>query len=770
MKKEVLNINIILSVILAFWGCSATKYVPKDSFLLNEVKIHSDNKKVKSSELRPYLRQTPNAKWFSLFKTPLYIYNLSGRDSTKWMNRFLRKIGDEPVIFSELEADRTQEELVKAIQNMGYMRVEVSRQKKTKRKLATVHYYIKTGKPYTVENIKYDIKDELITHYIKKDSAKSLLHKDMQFDVNVLNAERDRITQLLQNNGYYRFNKEFLTYTADTIKNTYKIDLTLHLLPYNAFAPERSPKHSQYYINDVSFVTDFDLLESSALESVAYNDSIHYKNRPIYFKDKLSFRPKVLVENLRLNIDSLYKEKDVQETYSNYARLAALKYTNIRFVPMESDSTQLQGFVLLTKGKNQSVSFELDGTNTAGDLGAAAQVSYSHRNFFRGSETFTAKVRGAYEAITGLQPGYSNHNYNEFGGELNINFPRFLFPFLSSNFKRKINATTEFGLQMNYQKRPEFSRNVASAYWSYIWQKKEQRKYNRFDLLDISYLYMPWISERFKEEHLDEGKNYILEYNYKNRLIVSSGYSYQYNSAGSMFSTPTTRGSSYSIRASVESAGNLLYGISKMVNQKKNNDNEYEILGIPYAQYIKGDFDFSQTLVLDDRNTIAYHVGLGIAVPYGNAKVIPFEKRYFAGGANSVRGWSVRELGPGSFAGDGNFLNQSGDIKFNASIEFRSRLFWKFQGALFLDAGNIWTLRDYEPQPGGQFKFNRFYKEIAVAYGLGFRLDLSFFVLRFDGGMKAINPKYESGKDRYPIIRPKFSRDFAFHFAVGYPF
>ena len=201
MKKEVLNIIIILSVILAFWGCSATKYVPKDSYLLNEVKIHSDNKKVKSSDLRPYLRQTPNAKWFSLFKTPLYIYNLSGRDSTKWMNRFLRKIGDEPVIFSELEADRTQEELVKAIQNMGYMRVEVSRQKKTKRKLATVHYYIKTGKPYTVENIKYDINDELMTHYMKKDSANSLLHNDMQFDVNVLNAERDRITQLLQNNG-----------------------------------------------------------------------------------------------------------------------------------------------------------------------------------------------------------------------------------------------------------------------------------------------------------------------------------------------------------------------------------------------------------------------------------------------------------------------------------------------------------------------------------------------------------------------------------------
>lgn len=178
--------------------------------------------------------------------------------------------------------------------------------------------------------------------------------------------------------------------------------------------------------------------------------------------------------------------------------------------------------------------------------------------------------------------------------------------------------------------------------------------------------------------------------------------------------------------------------------------------------------DFAKNIVIDNRNSIAFHVGGGIAIPYGNARVIPFEKRYFSGGANSVRGWSVRSLGPGSFAGDNNFLNQSGDIKLDASIEYRTRLFWKFRGAVFVDAGNIWTLREYEDQPGGKFRFNTFYKQIAVAYGLGLRLDLDFFVLRFDGGMKAVNP--EEGAVRLPIAHPKFGRDFAFHFAVGYPF
>ena len=164
------------------------------------------------------------------------------------------------------------------------------------------------------------------------------------------------------------------------------------------------------------------------------------------------------------------------------------------------------------------------------------------------------------------------------------------------------------------------------------------------------------------------------------------------------------------------------------------------------------------------------HADAGIAIPFANASVVPFEKRYFSGGANSVRGWSVRNLGPGTFSGDGNFLNQSGDIKLDFNIEYRTKLFWKLRGAVFVDAGNIWTIRDYDDQSGGLFKIDTFYKQIAVAYGLGLRLDLDFFILRFDGGMKAINPAFESGKERYPIVNPKFSRDFAFHFAVGYPF
>lgn len=770
MKKGILY-TILLYLALSLASCSATKFVPDGSYLLDEVKIHTDNKEIKPSDMRLYVRQNPNSKWFSTIKTQLYVYNWSGRDSTKWFNRFLRKIGDAPVIYNESDAIRSQEEIAKAVQNLGYMGASVKRTTKTKKKKLKLFYEITSGKPYIVRTLKYDISDKKIAEYLRNDSTQSMLREGMLFDVNVLDAERQRITDYLLCNGYYKFNKDYITYTADTARNTHQVDLTLHLLPYKTYVGDTPKEHFQYKINKINFITDYDVLQSSALSSIEINDSLHYNGFPIYYKDKLYLRPKVLVDNLRFASGDLYDERNVQKTYTYFGRLSALKYTNIRFFETQNgDSTQLNCYVMLTKSKHKSISFELEGTNSAGDLGAAASVSFQHRNLFRGSETFMVKFRGAYEAISGLQPGYKNHNYTEYGVETSINFPNFLFPFLTSDFKRRIKATTEFGLQYNYQLRPEFSRTIASASWSYKWMQK-QKIQHRIDLLDISYLYLPWISSQFQEDYINKDKdNYILKYNYENRLIVRMGYNYSYNSAGGALVNNTITTNSYSIRAGFESAGNILYGISKMINMRKNKDGEYAILGIPYAQYLKGDFDFAKNIIIDHRNSLAFHAGIGIAVPYGNAKVVPFEKRYFSGGANSVRGWSVRNLGPGSFAGDGNFMNQSGDIKLDASIEYRTRLFWKFRGAAFIDAGNIWTIREYENQPGGVFEFNKFYKQIAVAYGLGLRLDLDFFVLRFDGGMKAINPKYKKAKERYPIIHPRFSRDFAFHFAVGYPF
>jgi outer membrane protein assembly factor BamA len=740
--------------------------VPNEAYLLDAVKIETEQTPVRASELKPYVRQNPNGKWFGLFKTQLHIYSLSGRDSTRWYNRLLRKIGNPPVIYDDAQAERSRVEITHALQNMGYIGARVERTEARKDKKLKLTYHVRPGKAYTVSRISYHIPDSTIYRHVRATDAASMLHEDMAFDINVLDAERQRIADVLQQQGYYKFNKDFITYDADTVAGTYRVDLRVRLQPYR-FSADSVGTHRAYSIREVSFVTDYDATQASFEQTLATNDSLHYNGYPIYYNERLSFRPKVLTDNLFIRPHALYSERDVQRTYNNLGRMSALRYTNIRFTET-SDNNALDAYVILTPSKPHSVSFELEGTNSAGDLGAAAAVSYQHRNLFKGSERLLIRFRGAYEAISGLGNEYQYDNYVENSVEANLNFPNFLFPFLSSDFKRGIRASSEFSLLYNYQLRPEFSRLLTSASWGYRWQ--QGRNQHRVDLIDINYLFMPWISEQFRKDYLENENNYILEYNYKNRFIMHAGYSFNYNSIGGSLINNNISSDSYSIRAGIESAGNLLYGISSLLSLPKNSANEYSIFEIPFAQYIKVDFDFAANKVITPGNSFAYHVGLGLAVPYGNARVLPFEKQYFSGGANSVRGWAVRNLGPGSFPGDGNFLNHSGEIKFDASVELRSELFWKLQGAAFIDAGNIWTLRNNESQPGGQFRFNTFYKQIAVAYGLGLRLNMDFIVIRFDGGMKAINPVYKSGRDRYPLLHPRFSRDFAFHFAVGYPF
>ena len=412
--------------------------------------------------------------------------------------------------------------------------------------------------------------------------------------------------------------------------------------------------------------------------------------------------------------------------------------------------------------KPSTLSFQPEGTNTAGDLGAAASLTYQNRNLFRGSELFSIEFRGAYEAITGLE-GYQDQNYQEYSIETKLSFPRFIAPFLSRSFRRRQTATSEVALSWDLQNRPEFHRRVFSTAWRYRWSEPRHHLNYRLDLLDLNYVYMPWISETFKHDYLDSvsSRNAILKYNYDDIFIMKLGFALTYNDGID------------AVRTNIETAGNLLNSIAGPFGFKENGNGQRTLLNIAYAQYVKFDVDYTHLFQFDKNNALALHGGLGIAYPYGNSTILPFEKRYFSGGANSVRGWSVRELGPGNFRGtDGriDFINQTGDMKLDLNAEYRTKLFWKLHGAIFVDAGNIWTLRSYEEQPGGQFKFSEFYKQIAVAYGLGFRLNFDYFILRFDMGMKAINPAYLTEEEHYAIIHPSFSRDFSFHFAVGLPF
>ena len=597
-------------------------------------------------------------------------------------------------------------------------------------------YTLHPGAPYDIRHINYDIQDDQIDELLRtEDDANLRLKEGTPFTIGKLDAERKRITSFLMNRGYYRFHKDFISYTADSARQSNEIDVTLHLAKYRAGSQEQPVEHPRYRVRNVNFLGGQD--------------------------GKIGLRQRVLENNTAIRAGAFFSSADLQKTYNNFGRLQAVKYTNIKFTELP-DSNLLDCDIHVSMNKPSAISFQPEGTNTAGDLGAAASLTFENRNLFRGSEVFSVQLRAAFEAITGLE-GYQNKDYEEYSVETKLTFPRFVAPFLSRNFKRRSTASSELSLSYDLQNRPEFHRRVFSTAWRYRWTTQNRHVNYRFDLLDLNYVYMPWISETFKKDYLDSvsNRNAILRYNYEDLFIMKIGFGLTYNRGNHAF------------RANVETAGNLLSAIAYTAGLPKNDDGQFTLFNIAFAQYAKFDFEYTRLWQLDDHNQLVAHADFGIAWPFGNSTVLPFEKRYFAGGANSVRGWSVRGLGPGSFRGtDGriDFINQTGDMKFDLNLEYRTKLFWKFNGAAFIDAGNIWTLRSYDEQPGGQFKFSEFYKQIAVAYGLGIRLNFDYFVLRFDMGMKAVNPAYDDSREHYPFLHPKLSRDFSFHFAVGLPF
>ncbi len=728
---------VLLLMMLA--SCSETKYVADGDYLLDRTFIHSDSKhkNLSTTALRPLVKQKENSRWFSWIKLPLRTYSLSGRDTTKWINRTLRNMGEAPVIYDSMATAVSAQTLCRQVRNMGFLNATVDVSTAAKGKKIAATYNIHPGQPYYIRLVRYDIRDSLIAHFLQTaDFRQRGLRLGMMFNVDNLDAERKRITQLLVNNGYYHFNKDFITYRADSVPGGNAVDLTLVLHRYRDNTVSDAP-HQQYHISQVTFRS------SDAEDSV-----IH-------------LRQKVLRNNTFIEEGNLYSARDLQNTYNHFGRLGAVRYTNITFRE-HPQQPLLDCDVQVRTNKPSSLSFQPEGTNTAGDLGAAVSLTYQNNNIFRGSENLSIQLRAAYEAIKGLE-GYSNSNFLEYAVDSKLSFPRFVAPFLSSSFRRRINATSELSVLYDRQNRPEFWRRVFSVGWSYKWN--DQRHHDRYqiDLLDLNYISMPWISPTFQHNYLDDvnSRNAILRYNYEDLFIMKSGFSYTYNNG------------KIAIKVHAETAGNLLSLMSHTMGFHQNEAGQYTFVDLAYAQYVQSDVQLTRNIQLDYNNHIVLHFGLGMAYPYGNSSILPFEKRYFSGGANSVRGWAVRSLGPGAYRGtDGNidFINQTGDIKLDMNMEYRTHLFWKLGGAFFVDAGNIWTFRNYDVQPGGQFRFSEFWRQIAASYGIGMRLNFDYFIVRFDMGMKAVNPVYTSDREHFPLLHPSLSRDFAFHFAVGLPF
>ncbi len=737
-----------IGIMLSFVGCNTTKFVPQGEYLLNKANIKvEDNKDVAVSSLKNYLQQKQNTEILGFWKLQLGIYNTSPLDTTKWVSRNARKIGEAPVIYSPELTDRSIIQLHKAMQNKGYFRAQVDTTMRVKDRKIDITYHIQAGKPYTIRRYNVDFQQEELQQ-VAQNQRNALIREGMQFDVDMLNQERQRITSAMRRNGCFYFEEDYIRFIADSTRGREQVDLTvcMHDYFYQLTPAQQEQVFRHYKIAHVHFHIDYEI--GRAPEGERMRASMKGDYEFTWVGDKL-LRENVLIRNCPIQPGDMYNEARVERAYSSLNQLAPIKYVDISFDSISEN--ELDCHIVLSRSKLNTVSVEAEGTYSAGDWGVAVGAGYANRNLFKGAEEFTIDGRTSYE-------------WRQNGG-------RAIEAKASTGLKFPNSLAID--LNYNYQNRPEeYTRSIFGAGLQYQFRQRSLRLQHQFRFVDINYVYLPWISDAFRDQFLQSTN--ILKYSYESHFIVGWGYSGNYSS----FNSRQPFRSYSNINYNVETAGNLMQGLAQICNFPTDEDGKYTLFNTRFAQFAKADVSFTYNQIFNESHRLVYHADFGVAVPYGNSQAVPFEKRYFAGGSNSVRGWTARSLGPGGYRGSGSlidFNNQSGDIRMNLSMEYRAKVWSIIELAAFVDAGNIWTIFDYETQPHGQFRWKEFYKQIALAYGVGLRLDFSIFVFRIDFGVKLYDPSrlYDQWAGTQWRTVPNglnWTEDMSFHFAIGYPF
>ena len=756
MGKRLIYI-LLVGIAVCLSSCKYLRYVPEDKLLLKKTEVVSDIK-FDDINLHDYLHQAPNSYFMGIGRLKLSSYSLSDTAKHDTWNNWLRKIGEPPVIYDSLMRVYSEEELRKVLFNKGFLNAHVTSDMTVKKRQATIKYYVQCNEPHVIRHYIVNIPDSNAQNIINSPEFKESSPKKMDFfDSDKLNQERERIASWLRNSGYYNFRKELLFFAVDTALGSHEVDVELSLQPQ--FAENDSALRVIFNKPIVSSITIYALRDDNLTSLVASKlDTIYDKDYVYIYEDSNQiYNPRAITNKVLFNIGDTYSENAIDRTYEQLNSMPAVKYANISFNEVGEDS--LQCTILVSPTKPHTLSADAQITYSDGDIGVTGGLTYANNNIFHGSETLTVGANGGWEGIGSIS---NMENSWKIGSIVSLAFPTLLIPTTEQYRQRKI-GTTEVVLSANYQTRPEYDRVIFNAGFKYKWRIR--RVQFNYSLVDLSYIYLPNVSDEFREKYLSPSSS--IRSSYEDNFIMRMGLIVSYTNRRSQNSDMTY----YTLRGGAKIAGNLLYGISNMVNQSKNADGKYEIFKIAYAQFAKFDFDYAHNIRCSDRTRVVFHTALGIGIPYGNSTILPYEERYYTGGANSMRGWTARALGPGNFrntSGSIDFMRQSGDIKLDLNFEARFHLFWKLETALFVDAGNIWTIRDYAEQPTGVFKFDNFYKQIALDYGIGLRLNFDFVIIRLDMGIKLYDPGRTTNERWRTDLT--WNDDFALHFAVGYPF
>lgn len=745
IKRRISNIWVLsplLYLLLALGGisCVSTRYVADSEMLLSKVKIEADSSLnesgIKVGSLVNHLSQRPNRKLFGVFNWSLGIYNLSGSNNS-WLNRRLRRWGDPPVIFNNEETQRSATSLSAILYNHGYIEAKTTYSLDTiSSKKVAVRYKIAPGRLFRVgryeEVIEQKGLDSLLhpsdtialRRVYPSETYTSLISTGSPLSTDLMQQERRRLVNILRNRGYWGIGERHLHFDVDTLQG---YDSTWVQLRIDSI-------HQTFRIGSVK------------LKQLSRNRQV---------------KPLVLERRIWIKPGSLYSEENTRRTYSALSELNAINTVSIQYTPDSTvSSPTLNSEITISTTSSKEIVLDLIGTHSSGNLGANASVALVHNNLFGGAEYAKLLSRIGYERLGGATKDHLNYGF-----EASISLPRLLIPFIASK-RYPTKTTTDFSLGYDYQTRPEFNRNIFSASWGYSWSRFSIPAI-RYSLkaLEIDYMHFGYINESF----IGNLPSITRALSYRDQFVVGASFLVNYLSSQDyrLKHSPWV----HNIRFFAQSSGNLLYGISSLVGAKRDELGAYSLMNINYTQFVKAEIDYSGLYKLEGKNSFAYHAALAVVYPYANSRVLPIDLRYFSGGGNSLRGWNARELGPGAMPHQAgrNIFQQVGDIKLDLSGELRTRISPSWELALFADAGNIWTIHPYENQPEGEFRWDSFYKQIALSTGVGLRWDFDLFLLRLDLGMKLYDPQAPAGR-KWAIGYYNPQDLFALHFALGYPF
>jgi len=751
-------------------SCSTTKNLPEGEVLYTGIKKIevTDEDKSKAGdealdEVEAALKYPPNNALLGSssvrFPLPvgLWVYNAFVNKEGKVARWIFNRFAAKPVFISTVNPEVRTKVAYNLLRENSYFdggtSFEVIPDKKNERK-AKIRYTVQMGHGYTYDSIQYTRMRHRIDTLIKSTLNETLLHKGDNFNAVKLESERNRISKMLRNNGYYYFRPDYIVYQADTLLVPGKVSLRVvreDNVPRIAMRP--------WKIGNISF-------DLHGFYNEEPTDSIYYKDLKIRYEDKLRVRPGVLYNRLKFQTGDLFTQDKQDNTQKALSSLGIFRYAEMQFSPRDTsrrtdtlDLTIKTVYDLPLDGE-----FEVNLTTKSNDqTGPGAVFGLTKRNMFGGGEIFGVQLKGSYEWNTGnrVDGNSSSINSYEIGLSTTLSIPKILFPgFIHKEYLYP--SSTNFRLYANLLNRAGYFRMLSfggSVVYDFQPTLVSRHSITAFRL---SYNLLQHTTGEF-EDITDE--NPALYQSLQSQFIPQMGYTYTYDDG----QVPSHR-NHFWWQTSVSQAGNIinaLYSIGKDYNKEGK-----ELFNNPYAQFIKGTSEIRYTYNIDRNQAIASRIMAGAIYSYGNARVSPYSEQFYVGGANSIRAFTIRSIGPGSFVPKDDskwaFFDQTGDFKVEANVEYRFRIMGDLHGSVFLDAGNVWLLRDDPNRPGGRLKDSNFFKELALGTGAGLRYDLNFLVIRFDVGV-GLHVPYDTGKSGYYNI-PEFKKGMGYHLAVGYPF